>query len=177
MDENPYAPPTTFEPPPVPAPVSDNRYRGIGGWLLLVLLGLVITPFRAFGMVITTHLPIFTSGRFNELIDPASPDYHPLWAVLLPFEVLFNVLVGSAAIVGLVLMFRRSRAFPKWMIGFYLFSAGFVIADLIVAQLIPAVAAQDMSEAAGETIRALVAAAIWVPYMRVSKRVKATFVE
>ena len=177
MDENPYAPPAIFESAAAPPPIVNNRYRGIGGWLLLVLLGLAITPFRTLGMVITTYVPIFTSGQFSDLTDPASPNYHALWGVLLPAEVIGNMLLGAAAVVGIILMFRKSRIFPKWMIGFYLFNLAFVIADSFVAEMIPAVAAQDMSESGKEITRAVVGTAIWVPYMLVSKRVKATFVE
>jgi hypothetical protein len=153
----------------------ESEPRGLGGWLIPVAIGLVLTAGRAILLVFGTFLPIFTDGRWEVLTTKGSPAFHPFWAPLLWFELTGNVLLGIAAIAGLVLFFRKSAAFPTFMIGLYLFGAMFLLIDLVAVTRIPAVGSTDDSSGARDLMRSLVACAIWIPYMRKSQRVRNTF--
>ena len=115
-----------------------------------------------------------TSGQFAELMNPASPSYHPLLGPLVVMEVLGNMLICGLAVAAVVLMFRKSRRFPKWAIAFYASNLGFLILDAVVAGMIPTIQ-QDADTAKG-IMRSVISCAIWIPYMCVSVRVKNTFV-
>jgi hypothetical protein len=174
---NPFSSPRETEAAPATHRAdSPDGPQGIGGWLILVTIGLVITPFRMAFLLITTHLPLFTGGQMAILTDPQSQAYHPLWGPLLALEVLCNLGFGTAAVVALVLMFRRSRLYPRFMIVYYASNLAFIALDTLLSNMIPAVAQAGSTEMIGEVGKAMISCAIWIPYMCVSKRVKNTFV-
>lgn len=149
---------------------------GLGGWLILVVLGLVISPLRIGHLLLTSYFPMFTDGTWQYLTEVGSPGYHPLWAPVMVFEVTGNLLLIALAAITLVCFFLRSRYTPRLAIGWYAFAAIFVTIDFFVADLIPAVAAEDDAESLKEMLRSLIAALIWIPYFLVSTRVRNTFV-
>ena len=148
---------------------------GIGGWLILPMLGLIIAPIRLGILLLTTYVPIFTEGSWEVLTTPGSDSYHSLWAPLLTYEIAGNIVYIVASIVLLVLLFRKHYSFPKWMIIFYATNLAFVGIDFVLADLIPAVAAQQNPESLKELVRTMVGAAIWIPYFIKSQRVQNTF--
>lgn len=148
---------------------------GIGGWLILPMLGLIITPIRLAIVLLTIHVPIFTEGTWGALTTPGNPAYHQLWAPLLMYEVVGNVLFVAASIILLVMLFTKHHLFPKWMIIFYISNLAFVGIDFFAGDLIPVVAAATDMESVKELIRSVIGVAIWVPYFIKSRRVRNTF--
>lgn len=88
---------------------------------------------------------------------PRRDIYSPLWAPLLIAEVLVNIGLITAWVYIAFLFFKKKAAFPKWYIGIWSFTPVFD---------------PDTSK---DLIRLFITALIWVPYILVSKRVKATF--
>lgn len=149
---------------------------GLGGWLILVIIGLVLSPIRIAVMMLQNHAPIFTDGTWEVLTTPGSEVYHPLWAPLIGFEMLGNLVMIALAFATLFLLVVRSRAAPVAAIAWFGGGLLFVTIDALLAYQIPLVAEQPMdAETLGEIVRSVVAACIWIPYFLVSKRVKATF--
>jgi hypothetical protein len=149
---------------------------GIGGWLLLPALGLLLTPFRVSYSLYKDMGPIFSEGYWSTLTTPASEAYHPYWAPLLIFEIAGNALLVIASLILMYFFFSKSRYAPRMMITWLAFIPVFVGADFFLGDLIPAVAEQDDTQSVREFDRAAIGAAIWIPYFLASKRVKATFV-
>ena len=124
---------------------------GLGGWLILVGLGVIISPF------------------------------YILFGLLIWMEIVVNLIIFLCSIYLIFLFFAKKTFFPKFYIWFVFGSLAFVIVDAIVAGML----VKDMlpdepifdSETIKEIVRLLITAIIWVPYMMVSKRVKATFVK
>ena len=148
----------------------------IGGWLVLPLLALILTPLRTSFFLYTEMWPIFSEGYWPALTTPTSDAYHALWAPLLIFEIAGNVLIVLAALAALYFFVRKSKHTPRIMIAWFAFMLLFVGVDFFAADLIPAVAEADDPEPAKELARSVGGAAIWIPYFMTSKRVKATFV-
>lgn len=150
---------------------------GIGGWLWLPLIGLILTPFQIGFGVYHDLLPLFTGNAYTALTTPTSSVYHPLWKPLLLFELIGNLSFIVFAIVSLVLFLTKSRLLPKLMVMYLSLNAVFLVGDYFLAEMIPAVASQPIDR---DTIRSIARAIggviIWVPYFLVSKRVKNTFV-
>ena len=156
--------------------VEQNEPQGIGGWLLLVVLGLCISPVRIGLLLYQTHLPFFSDGSWDAVTSPSSEIYHPLWAPLIVFEVVGNLALIAFAMITLYFLLTKSRRTPTIAISWFLAALVFVVADFFFADLIPAIADQPTDyESVKEVARAAIRAAIWVPYFLVSKRVKATF--
>jgi len=150
--------------------------EGIGGWLVLPLLGLIISPFRVSFSLYRDIWPVFSGGHWQALTTSTSEAYHPLWAPLLVLELVGNVAIVIVGLVALWLFLRKSRLAPRWVISWLGLIFALTVTDFVLANRIPIVAAEKDPEAIKELARSVIAAAIWIPYFLVSKRVKATFV-
>jgi len=152
--------------------------QGIGGWLLLPLLGLIISPVRVAFLTYRDIWPVFSEEGFWEyLTTPGSADYHPLWAPVIVFEAVGNVVLVITGLVALWLFLRKSYLAPRWVIAWLALSLVLQVTDFVLLKQIPAVAEEYDPDAIKELARAVVGALIWIPYFLKSKRVKATFVK
>lgn len=151
--------------------------RGIGGWLILPLLGLFLTPiWIAIGTV--QNIQVFRDPAvWSALTSPGSPDYHPLWAPVIIFEIAANVVMVAFAVVLIWLFLKKSRRIPTLMIVWLVTLLVVQIVDQAFARQIPAVAAEPDPQGFRDMVRAVIGVVIWVPYFLKSKRVKNTFVE
>lgn len=156
-------------------PADAWEYEGIGGWLILVAIGVVLRPIVLLWTVLSVSLPVINES-WSVVTTPGTEAYHPLFGPLLMLELLGNLGFALWGIVIAVLFFQKKRIVPAMLIAYLIGNTVFLIADVVMAQQIPLLAAQDMSEAWGEVARGLIACAIWVPYFLVSKRVEATFI-
>jgi hypothetical protein len=156
-------------------PEADPGPVGIGGWLLLPLLGLIISPLRVAYELFKNILPAFAPQTWGALTTPGGEAYHPLWATLILFEAVSNSLLILASIALLVMFLRRHRLVPKLMIA-WLASWPIVLAlDVWLAGLVPAAAAALTGAETLEMFRAVLGSAIWILYFVRSKRVRNTF--
>ncbi len=171
--QNPYeAPASDF----IAAPATVEAEK-IGGWLILSLLSLIITPIRMSFELYKNFVPMFSNGQWEALTTPGSEYYHSLWAPLLLTEIFTNVFILAFTIYTLVFFLKKSKRVPKLMITWMSLNLVTLVLDMVFANQIPSIAAQGSDpEANRELIRAVISSSIWIPYFLVSKRVKATFV-
>jgi hypothetical protein len=169
---NPYATPQA---PVSDAPAKPDGPAGIGGWLILPVIGLFVFPVRVVISLVTDYVPIFQGGIWGNLTTPGSEVYHPLWAPVIIGEIFCNVGFLFFDLALIYLLFTKSHRFPKAFIVFTLANLAFIVGDAAIAWQIPAVAARGLEGVGAEIARTLVVAAVWVPYMLVSKRVRNTF--
>jgi Protein of unknown function (DUF2569) len=153
-----------------------KQYEGLGGWLILVILGLIIWPIRNIFELIDGYAPFADSAVWKALFDSTSPVYNPGVAIFIIAEILVNIGLLVACAVAVVYFFQKRLAFPKLYICILAASVVILISDaIIVSFLVPDETAFD-----GETIksigRSIFNALIWIPYILFSKRVEATFV-
>jgi hypothetical protein len=179
-DVNPYSPPSSsleIKPePPVRVHVGRGEPVGLGGWLALMCFGLMVSPIRLGLFLFQTYVPIYKNGTWHSLLDSASDSYHPALAALLMAELVVNFIFIVLSIWLLTLFFRKSRRFPRHAIALYAASAIFIFADSAVLSSMGFDVSLDPDNIR-ETVRAIIGASVWIPYMLVSKRVKNTFVE
>lgn len=155
----------------------NNELKGLGGWLVLVGLGVLIGPIRLLITYIPIYKPIFEDGTWEALTTVGSEAYNPLWAPLLIGEMAYNSIMVVASIYLIYLFFSKHYLFPKFYIAIVLISLIFILFDAwIVTKVLPGEPMFD-PETTKEFIRTLLGGIIWIPYMLISKRVKATFVE
>lgn len=155
----------------------EKNLEGLGGWLILVGLGIVVAPLRIIGVLFPTYAEMFANGSWAALTTPGTEAYHPLWAPILYAEMAINVGLILTWLFIAFLFLLKKRVFPKWYIGILLFTLVFIVLDaLALKAVLPLEPVFDTSTIT-ELGRSLVAVLVWVPYMLVSKRVKATFVK
>lgn len=172
--ENPYAPPNATL---VKADAAAReKLEGIGGWLILVGLGVVFSPIRIVKQVIPSYVEMISNGSWAALTTPGSASYSPAWLPILLLESTINCALIVAWVVIAIQFFTKKARFPKLYISILCFTIVFQLFDAWVITLVrPSLEVFDR-ETVRELGRSVVAALIWIPYMLRSKRVKATFV-
>jgi len=155
----------TSSPPPV----------GIGGWLILVAVGLCLTPIRIGAEILASLRPL-TGALWHAVTTPGTRAYHPLFGPWIVGQLVVNSVLLLWSLALLYLFFAKKRAYPRLMIAFLIVRALVQIADISVALRIPLVANSLQLSSFGGVATAIVVAAIWVPYFVRSRRVQATFV-
>lgn len=149
--------------------------KGIGGWLILPLLGLIISPLRLIYMVYADLWPIFSPDYWEELTSPDSLSYHPLWFSVLVFEVAGNVIILLLGLAALLSFLRKSRRTPRMVVIFLFLALVFAATDAYFKSFIPGAAERLDINQSSDLWRTGITAAIWIPYFLISTRVKATF--
>ncbi len=137
--------------------------NGIGGWLILVALGLAIVPFNSLHGMYRDFRLLFGGSR------AVLESFHGLAALIL-FEAITNTIFFFSLIGLNILFYRKSKAFPGWMITF--------LCGQLLVVLVDHLAAMRFSPSANaiSLLRSFVGAALWIPYYMRSIRVKETFV-
>jgi hypothetical protein len=148
---------------------------GLGGWLILVAVGLCLTPIRIAAEIFATVRPL-NSALWHALTTPGARAYHPLFGPWIVGQLVVYSALLLWALALLYLFFAKKRLFPRLMIAFLIARALVQVADISVALRIPIVASSLQVNAFGGPTIAIIVAAIWVPYFLRSRRVAATFV-
>jgi len=154
----------------------EENLAGIKGWLILIAIGIITNPIRIAMQMYETYTNSFSSEAWSLLTTPESPIYNPFWKPLLIGEVIIDSVVLLSTIYMVYLFFAKKSSFPKWYIALALFSFFIIIADSYALKLLMPNEEVFDHDTMKELSRSLFTIAIWVPYMLVSKRVKATFV-
>ena len=79
-------------------------------------------------------------------------------------------------IIVAYLFFSKKKLFPKVYIGMILFTLVFIILDAFAVKMIIVDEPVFDPETLKELLQTVITALIWIPYMLISKRVKATFI-
>lgn len=155
----------------------ENKYEGLGGWLILVGLGIIISPFKIIKNYLPLYLEFFSNDEYKLLYTPGTDYYIPGYLPLIYAELAFNSMLVAAWVGVGFLFFSKSRLFKRFYIGILLFTFFFILIDSLVFNLLFPEDPLFDKETLVELARTAIIIAIWVPYMMVSKRVKATFVK
>ena len=156
---------------------ATEYFNGLHGWL--ILLGVMIS-ISLIGSVIqaVSDMPRILAGKvWLEFTTPGRPAYDPNWGRLLMLDWGGNLLAVALLPVVLATFLQKRKVFPPVMIGTLVIFA--VLAGLrvwLVGQ-IPSLQFHSQSATLLPVLFTAGQAAVWIPYLRISRRVKATFVK
>jgi transglutaminase-like putative cysteine protease len=142
-------------------------FTPIGGWLIVVLVALGISPIAITVFVINTgYFDMNFWLRITGKLEVFSK-------CLIVFETVGNVFMVCYSVFCFVLLVNRRDILPKYFIGLHLSSLVFIIVDCLLALII-----KDTVSDRGETaiLRAIIGAVIWISYFKKSTRVERTFI-
>jgi hypothetical protein len=165
--------PAGVGPPPLPS-APGAHLRGLGGWLVLVAIGL-FGGFVTTGITILRTLHLFALWRWHELTTPGGSTYRPGHGPLVVLELLSQLTILLLCVYLVILFFQKRRAFPRWYIGAQVFTTAYVIADVVCANLI-GLSSVPQERFILNACLAVLRCAVWIPYILTSLRVKVTFV-
>jgi transglutaminase-like putative cysteine protease len=157
--------------PPKSVPEGSEAYVGVKGWLILPIIGLVLTPLTVLGELFDeSMLWIFSQSEWDAVVQANSSGM----IFLIGTECIYNGFVLLAPLFLLILLFKRRWFLPALMIGFYTLQIVFLVGTIIFLAVLD-VEYAVLTESISEDIGGVVALLIWISYFAVSKRVKATF--
>ncbi|MER8862104.1 DUF2569 domain-containing protein [Mesorhizobium sp. M0751] len=153
------------------APQEREGSEGIGGWLVLPMLGLMLTPIVGLMQMFGVDYLGFDWQAFS----------FSQSALLVAELVIAGVLSLTAPALLLFFMFKRWEIFPGWYMIWAVAMPVYAILDpwaahLVFPETFPTLADAFDRETMRGIYRSVWAAAIWIPYMMRSDRVANTFV-
>ena len=149
---------------------------GLQGWLILVGLGIVTTPFVVL-VTMQEVWPLFTVANWHDLTAQSGPRYSPAIQTYLISVVVFSAALIAACVLLAFLFFQRRRAFPRAYIWFLVFDVAATIGIKLLNSWTGAETGDKAGTATVQTVIQVCAQlGIWIPYMLKSVRVKNTFV-
>jgi hypothetical protein len=156
-----------------PEAALDPQVPSIGGWLVLLALQLGLAPIFTLSAIAQHVKLVGSTAKWRALATARSAG--GLWlAAFLLVETAFLLWLCVYPIVVLVLFGQRRRRFVHHLTALLLSVVGFTVIDLVVASQLSSrpTSTGDWAVLA----RAIIAAAVWIPYVRISRRSTATFV-
>ena len=143
-------------------PDKNLNYKKIGGWLILVAIGLVLSSISVLLYLISDVLPAFSAVPSSQLSGELR--------IYLFLDLVLNISLLVYIVYVIVMFFKRSTAIAKLVISLYILNFAFIIMDRFVFKSI------SESQWTFVIIHSVVSSLIWIPYFLISKRVKGTFV-
>jgi hypothetical protein len=151
-----------------------SEISGLGGWLILVIIGLFLGPVRLImGIVEDAHGVAL--WKWHQLTTPGGISYNPMWGPALIYELLGQITTLIMAIFAIILFFQKRRLFPRWFILMLVLNAIFVLGDTVGIHFLDLASEKIAQRVTQNIISVFIGCIIWIPYMCLSKRVKGTF--
>ncbi|GMK39368.1 hypothetical protein PCCS19_24220 [Paenibacillus sp. CCS19] len=156
-----------------------RQISGLGGWLILIQIGLIYSLLSDIIQVIGNG--IFNTTAWDKLTDPASASYDSLWKPILITQLAFYSVFTLFVLFTLISFYRKKKFLPKLMITYYAVSFLFSVLNFIlVMQIDNLETATDVPITQTSLVTGLVISAIisslWIGYFIRSKRVRNTFI-
>jgi hypothetical protein len=160
----------------IPRPPNETlaSLNGIGGWLILLAIGQPLSLLGYIKAEYSLFPTMLKTGPWRSLTDPIESGYHAWWAPSLLFELFFNIFGVIFCGLLIALFFGKRTAWPRCFVVFLIVSVLGRVCDIFMANHIPA-AHQSLFASVRDIGIPIVIAAIWIPYVFRSRRVKQTF--
>ena len=160
--------------PPTYKGSSDPRLVGLGGWLVLLGIGVVLSPLQLILQLADVRF-FYDLTQWDKLTHPSGDMYHPHWAPFILLELFANSFVFVWTILNIVLFFTRRTSAPTLLAMLFIVQPLIVGIDLFVAGSLGLpgmeVEPKEKWDLAGIAVRGL----LWATYLLVSVRVRSTF--
>lgn len=148
---------------------TERPGQSFGGWLILPIIGLTLTPFILISQIYQNEY--FDASLWSGF-ELGGYENANLLNLYLGFELFYNFAFLTFSILTLFLLFNKRTSTPMMMIVFY--SCNFIVI-VFESFFMNQVGLPDPT-ATTDIFKAFITTVIWVPYFINSKRVKSTFV-
>jgi hypothetical protein len=148
---------------------ADQELTGIGGWLILVAISLVVNPLQMLRTLLVVDLPFLAHSSHDSFLNA-----HPPNAILAAFEITSESALLLVLLLLNYLFYRKSKRFPPLMIG--LLIANFAYRAINHFSLVSLHPGLNHAKGAQALVLMAISAAVWIPYFLRSRRVELTFV-
>ena len=154
----------------IPTGRLQREQASLPKWLIVVALGLVVTPILRLHTIFSILIPELNVDQYQPYFDA-----HPGLRNLLYGEIALNVILILAAIVLNYLFYTKSRRFPAFMIAYAVSTFAYMLAVTGAVRLVYPDA--DMSRSFMPLVRSLIWVGLLIPYLLLAPEVKGRFVD
>jgi len=162
-----------WDPEPHPGAIGQP-VTGIGGWMVLPMIGLFISPLRILYDIYESGAWFFQASLYVPLLEVKSKPLFQLYILFFQFQAIAML---GLVLVTLVLFLRRRTSVALLMKVIYIGSVVFLFLDMVLYEWLELDALMGEAYDARDLGRSVFAAAIWVPFFAISERVRTTFVQ
>ncbi len=152
---------------PVRADASFSALHGLGGWLVLVAIGLFLRPVIQVVEIVKSLIPLLDARTWEANTTAVQ--------CLVSMEVLMQVGILVMGVHLIMLFFQKRRLFPWLFVVQFAFLGVYLVGDGIASVMLLEEADKNLRGLGVSLGQYAVPAAIWISYMFVSKRAMATF--
>ena len=159
-----------------PEPIIESYYennKAIGGWLILIAVGLFISPFRIIYEIFILN-PTYINGDWLSYLNFSNGFNSFLIGVVIFIELLVNVFIIVLFPILIILFFKKRSSFIKLysfiLIGHFIF----VVFDTFLASTLMDVELSEKETI--ELVRAFIVTTLISAYLLISERSKETFI-
>jgi len=154
---------------------------GIGGWLLLPILGLLVSLVDSARVLWTTTFVILGPKMWSAYLNPNTVFYHSGWVPVMIIGGLMQFFLAVLSVIALISIFLKKRYVPRLMIGVYVLAFCLAVLDVaLIYQFFTTINRSWAHHMEPAVIRKFLITSgivvVWVPYFIKSKRVNNTFV-
>lgn len=154
----------------------DFKYRTIGGWLILLGIGIWLSPFIMFFQLFQGYSVLFKDGVWEALTTKGSQYYIEYYGTTLIVETLVNSLFVIFSCYLIYLFSSKKIKFKKYYTVLAILTPLFIYVDAAVVKELLYTEELFDKEGMRDFIKSLVGLCIWVPYLWISKRSEKTFI-
>jgi transglutaminase-like putative cysteine protease len=146
-----------------------STFKPIGGWLILIAIGLAVAP-------LTIGASFFKNDYFSLTIWNyyASTKHDFVFKCIVLIDILGNIVLIIYAVFCLILLLNKRDILPKAIIGFMIFNVVFLLVDYWLSLSLNNNTITEQAER--PLVITFIKAAIWIPYFLRSTRVGETFI-
>ncbi|WP_373055527.1 DUF3857 domain-containing protein [Zunongwangia sp. H14] len=160
-----YDPPTSIQP--------KFQRNSIGGWLVLIAIGLTVTPLILLIQIFFTE--DFMSPQLWDLLFSGGKYFQI--GVLMLFELVYNCALLVFSILVAVVFYQKRTIAPRLIIIYYAVTLVITALDTFGAYSLTQVYTEyEKNKLYKELLRTVFRCIVWIPYFIYSKRVEETFV-
>jgi hypothetical protein len=156
-------------------PKTEQELRGLGGWLILLAIGLIAIPggLLSHGQQMGQQ---FQQPGIEPFVTPGTAAYDPRWQMLFTIETTAHGIAVIPALLIIILFFFKHRFFPVGflMLAAYLMLLTFVRFFLVVST--STIAQTYQSPIVLQSLFSLLVPGVWMAYILRSRRVRLTFI-
>lgn len=154
-----------------PDPIYTFKPLPIGGWLVLLAVGLFASPLLTVADLIRSNY--FETWMWSTFLDFSLETFNIGLALLFLVEVVLNIFLVLFSLLLIYQFFKKRTSFPRLLSIFYLSKLSFIILDSVLVSLITG--NEPESSDISEIFKGILGAVIWVSYINISDRSKETF--
>lgn len=155
---------------------TDQELTGIGGWLLLLGLGIVGSVVKNAYELYSVYYPLMISEKWEQIRAPGSEHYNALLSKFIYIEMFSISLLIIVNIYVVYLFVMRKKYFPLMFVALILLSFAMTVVSVISFSVIMPTGKVFDQETIASFIGSVFNFIVWVPYLRWSRRARLTFV-